>query len=67
MHDTSTQHEHTGTAARRNGVVAALVAAVLTLSPHLVTVGRAVVNLPMSAAGVIWVGRTVASATSTAT
>ncbi len=54
---TYTQQERTVTAARRNGVVAALAVAVLTASPQLVTVARAVVNLPASAAGVVW-GRT---------
>ncbi len=54
--NTCTQHRQTHTA-RRNGVVAALAVAALSVSPHLVTVTRAVVNLPVSAAAVAW-GRT---------
>jgi hypothetical protein len=42
------------TAARRNGVLAGLMVAVLFVAPHLVTVSRAVVNLPVSAVAVAW-------------
>lgn len=40
--------------ARRNGVLAALTVAVLLVGPQLVTVSRAVANLPVTAAAVVW-------------
>ncbi len=45
------------TAARRIGTLAALTIAVVVASPQLVTVSRAVANLPVSAVAVAW-GRT---------
>jgi hypothetical protein len=48
--------EPADTAARRNYVLAALMIAVV-VSPPLVTVSRAVANLPVSAVAVVW-GRT---------
>lgn len=51
------QHEPVDTAARRNGVLAALTAVVVVVSPQLVTVCRAAANLPVSAVAVAW-GRT---------
>ena len=44
-------------AAQRRGVIAALALAVVFVAPHLVTVSRAVVNVPVSAVAVAW-GRT---------
>ncbi len=40
--------------ARSIAVAPALALAVIVASPHLVTAGRAVVNLPTSAAAVVW-------------
>jgi hypothetical protein len=45
------------TAARRTSLLAALVVAVVLATPQLVTVSRAVANLPVSAVAVVW-GRT---------
>jgi hypothetical protein len=42
------------TAARRNGVLAALMVSVVIAGPQLVTVSRAVVNLPVTAVAVAW-------------
>jgi hypothetical protein len=41
-------------AARRNGILVALAVAVALVSPELITVSRAVVNLPVSAVAVAW-------------
>jgi len=49
--------EPADTATRRNGILVALSVAVLFVSPQLVTMSRAVANLPVSAAAVAW-GRT---------
>lgn len=46
--------EQADTAARRNGILAALMVAVVLLGPQVVTVSRAVVNLPLSAVAVAW-------------
>jgi hypothetical protein len=46
--------EHADTAGRRNGVLAALMMAVVVVSPQLVTVSRAVANLSVSAVAVAW-------------
>jgi len=55
---TRTQHyEPVDIAARHNRVLAVLAVAVAAVSPQLVTVGRAVANLPVSAVAVVW-GRT---------
>ena len=52
------EHVPTEIVARRRGVMVTLaVAAVLTAGPHVVTVVRAVANLPVSAVAVAW-GRT---------
>jgi hypothetical protein len=51
------QHQPVDTAARRIGILAALTVAVVVASPQLVTVSRAVANLPISAVAVVW-GRT---------
>jgi hypothetical protein len=45
------------TAARRTTILAALVVAVVVATPQLVTLSRAVANLPVSAVAVVW-GRT---------
>jgi hypothetical protein len=49
--------EPADTAARRTSVLATLTVAVVVASPQLVTVSRAVANLPVSAVAVAW-GRT---------
>jgi hypothetical protein len=46
--------EQTDAAARRNGLLAALTVAAVLFGPQLVTVTRAVVNLPVSAVAVAW-------------
>jgi hypothetical protein len=46
--------EPADTAARRNGILAALTVAAVLLGPQLATVSRAVVNLPISAVAVAW-------------
>src|SRR5215218_10202797 len=47
-------HEPADTAAQHNRVLAALVMAVVVVSPPLVTVSRAVANLSVSAVAVTW-------------
>ena len=46
--------ERVDAAAQRRGVIAALALAVVFVAPHLVTVSRAVVNVPVSAVAVAW-------------
>jgi hypothetical protein len=46
--------EQTDSAARRNGILAALTVAVVLVGPQLIAVSRAVVNLPVSAVAVAW-------------